>query len=93
MKTLDHRVMLRVIVAPLVIVGFFLVIAALLYMVFENRVTLSPTDGIAVLLVALIGALSRDFSAVVAFCYGSTMGSERKTELMSAEARNAVRAE
>jgi len=82
---LDHRVILRVVIAPMVVFGFFGVIGALLYMVFKQQVSLSPQDGLAVLLVALIGALSRDFSTVVNFCYGSTFGSEKKTEAQNAE--------
>ena len=77
----DHKVTLRLIIAPLTILGFFAVIGFLLYiMALGDEITMN--EALKALLLILIGAMARDYGTLMNFCFGSTFGSERKTEIM-----------
>lgn len=79
----DHKTTLRLIIAPLTILGFFAVIGFLLYAVVIGK-EIVLHESIKALLLILIGAMARDYGTLMSFCFGSSMGSERKTEMISA---------
>lgn len=65
----------RQLIATLIVVGFYAAVIGLLLG------TMSVTDNQAVML--LLGAMISAMGTVISFYFGSSTGSEKKTELMS----------
>lgn len=66
----DSQRIARWVVGGVVIVGYF---AVLLYMLYKDK------TGVEI----LIGGLAAAFGMIVSYGFGSTSGSERKTELLA----------
>jgi hypothetical protein len=71
--TLSHRALIRTALSLLVVGGFFIA--------FWLLVTSKAEDTKIALI--LVGALSANFGAIVQFYFGSSAGSEYKTEVMA----------
>ena len=61
-------------VGYIVTIGFFIVLAAMLY---DSKVANSPP------VLMMLGALGSEFAAVCKFWFGSTSGSDRSQELLA----------
>ncbi|MEM4379682.1 MAG: hypothetical protein QXL01_03220 [Thermoplasmatales archaeon] len=75
---------MKKIVGVLVIIGFFATLGLLLgTLFFPTPIDFPP--GVKEVLLILIGVLAAKFGTIVDHAYGSSEGSEKKTEIMARE--------